>query len=147
MNCSSILRSALPVVGVLVFVVACGPRMKPVDYQEPSQDLSASGEGSDDEGASSKSTSSSSDAASSSSSSSSSSSEGGGGASKFVGSCKDKKCGEGCTECAPGDESCNEVLILKQCNLKGDCVPSPAECSTAKKDKGKDKDKDKDKKK
>jgi hypothetical protein len=60
-----------------------------------------------------------------------------------MGACKEKKCGESCTECAPGDESCMEILVLKQCNLKGDCVPAPAECSAPKKDKDKSKDKDK----
>lgn len=144
MNRSSILCSSVPVVGALLLLVACGPRMKPVDYQEPTKDLSASGEGGgDDDSAPKSSDSSSSSETSASSATPSSSSEGGGGASKFSGACKDKKCGETCTECAPGDEACMEVLVLKQCNPKGDCIPAPAECSASKKDKNKDKDKDK----
>jgi len=130
-NRSSILCSSVPVVGALLLLVACGPRMKPVDYQEPTKDLSASGEGGgDDDSAPKSSDSSSSSETSASSATPSSSSEGGGGASKFSGACKDKKCGETCTECAPGDEACMEVLVLKQCNPKGDCIPAPARIRT-----------------
>jgi hypothetical protein len=149
-NRSSNFRTALPALGVLIVAVACGPRMKPVEYEEPSKDLSSSSGGDVDDTSSSKSTPSSSSAssdssASSNSSASSDSSSGSneGGAKKFVGACKEKKCGETCTECSPGDTSCMELLVLKQCNLKGACVPAPVDCSAPKKDKGKD-DKGKD---
>jgi hypothetical protein len=37
-----------------------------------------------------------------------------------------------------------ELLLLKQCNPKGECVPAPVDCSAPKKDKdNKDKAKDK----
>jgi hypothetical protein len=141
-NRSSIFRPALPALGVLLVAVACGPRMKPVEYEEPPKDLSSSSSGGDvDDSTSSKSTSSSSSSSDSSSSNSSSSGSDEGGAKKFVGACKEKKCGEACTECAPGDTSCMEILVLKQCNPKGDCVPSPVDCSAPKKDKDKDKGK------
>jgi hypothetical protein len=42
-----------------------------------------------------------------------------------------------------------EILILKQCNLKGECVPAKVECSAGDKGDKKDaksKDKEKDKK-
>jgi hypothetical protein len=39
-----------------------------------------------------------------------------------------------------------EILVLKQCNLKGECVPAPAECTSPKKSKDADKEKSKDKK-
>lgn len=130
MNRSSILRSALPIVGVLL-LAACGPRMKPVEYEEPTKDLSSSGEGasSDEEGSSSSASSALSSADSTSSSSEKSAAPSSGG------SCKEKKCGEVCTECPPGDASCMEVVVLKQCNTKGDCVPAPAECTAPKKEK------------
>lgn len=140
MNRSSILRLALPFVGALCFMVACGPRMKPVEYEEPSKDLSASSELDDP----SSSSSSSSSSKSSPKSSPSDSSDEGASSSKWGGPCKDKKCGETCSDCRPGDENCMEILLLKQCNLKGECVPAKAECSVVDKDaKSKDKTKDK----
>jgi hypothetical protein len=113
--------------------------MKPVEYEEP-KNLSSGSELDD--------TSSSSSAASSSSSSTSSSdsaaSDGATAPTPAGGSCKDKKCGQACSDCPPGDENCMEILVLKQCDSKGACVPAPAECSSGSKDsKSKDKSKEK----
>jgi hypothetical protein len=114
-------------------MVACGPRMKPVEYEEPSKNVSANSEVDD--------------APSSGSASSSSSSSGGDNASDESaakpasgGSCKNKKCGDTCSECPPGDEACMEVLLLKQCNPKGECVPAKVECSSGEKKDDKSKD-------
>lgn len=138
MNRSSILRQALSFVGVLLFAAACGPRMKPVEYEEPSKDLSSSS-GDSDEGSSSSSSGSSSSSSSGSASSSDSSSSSAQSATASSGSCKEKKCGQACTECPAGDESCMEVLLSKQCNLQGQCVPAPVDCSAPKKSKDKEK--------
>lgn len=124
MNRTSILRLALPIAFALGLAVACGPRMKPVEYEEPSKSLGGDSE-TVDEGSSS-----------SSSSSSASSSDKGDDSSTSTplpaagGSCKDKRCGQSCSECPPGDENCMEVLVLKQCNAKGECVPAKVECSS-----------------
>lgn len=121
----------LTIVGSMTFF-ACGPRLKPVEYEEPK--LSGSGAPDDGEPSSSrkssKSTSSADDTASSSGSGSSSS--GKSGASK---SCEDKAstCGSSCTECPPGNMDCMEVLIEKQCNLEHKCVPAPANCTAPEK--------------
>jgi hypothetical protein len=133
-NRSSILRLALPFVGALCFMVACGPRMKPVEYEEP-KNLSSGSELDD------------SSSSSSSSSSASSSSEGasdeGTKPASSGGSCKGKTCGQTCSECPPGDENCMEILVLKQCDMKGACVPAKVECSAGDKEaKSKDKSKD-----
>lgn len=132
MTRSSILRQALPLGVLMILVASCGPRMKPVEYEEPPKDLSSSGDADADSSSSSSSSS-----ASSSSGSSGDTSADQGGKSAGLGSCKEKKCGDACTECAPGDESCAEVLLAKQCNLEGNCVPAPVECSVAKKSKDK----------
>jgi len=60
----------------------------------------------------------------------------------FTGPCKEKKCGDTWFRVLTRRRVCMEILIQKQCNLQGECVPSPAECSAPKKDK-KDKDKEK----
>lgn len=121
----------LTVVGAVV-LVACGPRLKPVEYEEPK--LSGSGAPDDSEpssGHKSKSTSSASDSASSGSGSASASSGKKGGGVK----CEDKmtSCGTPCTECAPGDLDCMEVLIEKQCNIDHKCVAAPANCTAPEK--------------
>ena len=129
----------LAVVGA-VALVACGPRLKPIEYEEPK--LSGSGAPDDDGDTSSgsghhksKSASSSSDSSDSAGSGSSSTSGKGG---KFK-SCDDKSsCGSPCTECAPGDMDCMEVLVEKQCNLEHKCVLAPVNCTAPEKS---DKDK------
>ncbi len=114
---------------VALSVLGCGPRLKPVEYEEPPTTGSDSGDsevtGSD---------------SSEGSSSSSSSSEGGDGDTTSGGDvasgyspCKEKKCGEACTLCAPGDFDCSEIAIQKQCNGKAECVPAPATCGGGKK--------------
>jgi hypothetical protein len=94
--------------------------MKPVEYEDPNKGLSSSGDYGD---------SSSTDDATPSSSAAAAADD----ASKptWEGPCKAKKCGETCSECPPGDENCVEVLVLKQCDLKGACVPAKVECSVA----------------
>lgn len=127
MNRTSILRLALPIAFALGLAVACGPRMKPVEYEEPSKGLDGDSE-TVDEGSSSTSSSSSSSASSDKGESDSTPVPAAGG------SCKDKRCGQSCSECPPGDESCMEILVLKQCNAKGECVPAKVECSSGDKD-------------
>jgi hypothetical protein len=137
----TILSRMLLVAGA-VAVVACGPRLKPVEYEEPK----SSGSGSYDEEESSKSNaknkSSTVETDTSDSPSSSSAGRSGGGA---KGGCEGKSsaCGSPCTECAPGDMDCMEVLVMKQCNAQHKCVPAPVDCSAANKA---DKDKKKAKK-
>jgi hypothetical protein len=109
--------------------------MKPVEYEEP-KNLSSGSELDD--------TSSSSSSSSSSSAATDGAAEEGTPSVKWAGPCKDKKCGQTCSECPPGDANCMEVLVLKQCDMKGQCVPAKAECSSGDKDaKSKDKDKSK----
>jgi hypothetical protein len=123
-----------------VALVACGPRLKPIEYEEPK----LSGSGAPDDNAESVSggprkskSASHGDESSSSSGSSSSASTGKGGHAK---TCDDKTspCGSPCTECPPGDLECMEVLIEKQCNLEKKCVPAPVDCTAPEKS---DKDK------
>jgi hypothetical protein len=97
--------------------------MKPVEYEEPSNDLSSSS-GADEASASGSSASSSAASGTSDTEESTPVSQPGGG-------CKDKKCGDTCRECPPGDENCMEILVLKQCNAKGECVPAKVECSAS----------------
>ena len=139
MNRISISRLALTCVGAFCFLAACGPRMKPVEYEEPSKNLSNGSDVGDD-------TSSSSASSASSASSSGDEKAADAPAAKGAGPCKDKKCGQTCSECPPGDENCMEILVLKQCNLKGECVPAAVECSSGDKDGKKDKKDAKDKK-
>jgi hypothetical protein len=96
--------------------------MKPVEYEEPSNDLSSSNV--DDASGNSAST-------SSSKPSSSDAAEEDTSKPQVGGACKEKKCGDTCSECAPGDENCMEILVLKQCNAKGECVPAKVECSSS----------------
>ncbi len=133
MTRSIVSRRILTVAGV-VALVACGPRLKPVEYEEPK--MSGSGAPDDSEPSSGhKSKSSSSDTTSSSGSGESSSSTKG----PFK-SCdeKAKNCGTPCTECAPGNVDCMEVLIQKQCNLEHKCVAAPVDCTVAEKSDKKD---------
>ena len=95
------------VVSGTVALVACGPRLKPVEYEEPKE----SGNGSPDDsepssGHKSKSRSNGGET-SSESGSGESSTPGKGGPSK---SCDEKAntCGTPCTECAPGNQDCME---------------------------------------
>jgi hypothetical protein len=127
---------------VLVSVVGCGPRLKPVEYEEPA---TASGSGDDTAVTSGDSSSSSSSASASDSSASSDGGKGTSAASDGAYSaCKEKKCGDSCTACAPGDSSCAELQILKQCSGKGECVAAPVSCAAGKKkDKSSDKPADK----
>ncbi len=123
---------------VLGAAVACGPRLKPVEYEEPPQGSGPAAEddveqGGGEEGSSSASSSEGSGSESSGSSEGSGSEAAG---TKFS-PCGEKKCGAPCTECAPYDENCMEVLVMKQCNAEGACVPAPAECKAAKKSKDK----------
>lgn len=125
----------LTVTGVVV-LVACGPRLKPVEYEEPKN--SGSGAPDDSETASghkSKSSSVAGDTTSGSSSGESSSSTKG-----PYKSCdeKAKNCGTACTECAPGNADCMEVLIQKQCNPGHKCVAAPVDCTVAEKSDKKD---------
>ena len=121
----------LTVVGAVV-LVACGPRLKPVEYEEPK--LSGNGSPDDSEpssGHKSKSAASASDSEGSSSGATASASGKKGGGVK----CEDKltSCGTPCSECAPGDMDCMEVLIEKQCNVDHKCVAAPANCSAPEK--------------
>jgi hypothetical protein len=43
--------------------------------------------------------------------------------------CLQKKCGAPCTVCYPGSETCDEIQVLKECNLQGSCVVAPANCT------------------
>jgi hypothetical protein len=42
--------------------------------------------------------------------------------------CEGKACGEGCTLCPPGATDCFETAVVKQCNAKGRCEPTPPRC-------------------
>ena len=133
----SLLSLRTLVVTAAVALVACGPRLKPVEYEEPKG--TGSGESDDSEpssGHKSKSTSSSGDSSGSSGSAEGSSSGKGG---PFK-SCDEKAntCGAPCTECAPGNMDCMEVLVVKQCNLAHKCVAAPVDCTAPEKS---DKDK------
>lgn len=125
----TILSRMLLVAGA-VAVVACGPRLKPVEYEEPK----SSGSGSYDEDESSSSHGKKKPSATESESegfTSTGSSRSGGGTKG--GGCEGKSsaCGSPCTECAPGDMDCMEVLVMKQCNAQHKCVPAPVDCSAA----------------
>jgi len=111
-----------------VALVACGPRLKPVEYEEPK--LSGSGAPDDSEPSSSKASKSSEASADDSSSSGSAVSAKSGGSK----SCDEKTpCGTPCTECPVGNLDCMEVLIEKQCNLEHKCVAAPANCTAPEK--------------
>jgi hypothetical protein len=43
--------------------------------------------------------------------------------------CMQKKCGTPCAVCHPSNETCDEVQLLKQCNLQGECVIAPVDCT------------------
>lgn len=47
--------------------------------------------------------------------------------------CAGKACGASCTDCPPGDPSCAETAVLKECDASGRCVPLTLglACSTA----------------
>ncbi len=143
----SFLSLRMLVVTAGVALVACGPRLKPVEYQESNE--SGSGAYDDPESAPKPKKASSSSSSESSGGDSegagASTSPGKGGGSK---ACEDKAstCGAPCTECTPGDMDCMEVLIAKQCNRARKCVPAPVNCSVPDKPK-KEKDKDDAKKK
>lgn len=133
----SFLSLRMLVVSGAVALVACGPRLKPVEYEEPKM----SGGGSEDEnepssGHKSKSSSRGSDTSSSSGSGESSTPAKGG---PFK-SCDEKgnTCGTPCTECALGNQDCMEVLIMKQCNLEHKCVAAPVDCTVPEKPDKKD---------
>jgi hypothetical protein len=116
------------VVAGAVAIVACGPRLKPVEYEEPKN--AGSGAPDDSEPSSGKKAKESSSASDTSSGSGKeeSTSTGKGGGFK---SCDDKAntCGTPCTECAPGEQDCMEVLISKQCNSAHKCVAAPVDCT------------------
>ena len=123
-----------------VALVACGPRLKPVEYEEPK--LSGSGAPDDESesasGSKGKSKSAShADDSSSAPESNASAPSGKGGKGK---TCNDKasSCGAPCTECPSGDMECMEVLIEKQCNREHKCVTAPVDCTLPEKS---DKDK------
>ena len=61
-------------------------------------------------------------------SSSSASSDSGQGAEEPYKPCGDKACGDACAVCDPLDESCLEVMVLRQCTAKGACVVAPVKC-------------------
>jgi hypothetical protein len=42
--------------------------------------------------------------------------------------CAGKTCGESCTLCPPGARNCFETAVVKQCNAKGRCEPTPPRC-------------------
>ena len=138
----SLLSLRTLVITAAVALVACGPRLKPVEYEEPKG--TSSGDSDDSEpssGHKSKSKSASADSSGSGGGEASTSSKGG----PFK-SCDEKAntCGAPCTECAPGNMDCMEVLIVKQCNMEHKCVAAPVDCTAPEKS---DKDKKKDAKK
>lgn len=102
--------------------IACGPRLKPVEYEEPK---TSSASDSDDVDSSSSSKPSAASGKSDDKSTGAPVAKGG--------ACKDKKCGAHCSECPAGDDTCMEVLVLKECNSKGQCVPAPVECTAPEK--------------
>jgi len=110
---------------VALSVLGCGPRLKPVEYEEPP---TTSGDLGDSEV-----TSGDSQEVSSSESGDGATGSSGDSASSAYSPCKEKKCGEACTVCAPGDFECSEIAIQKQCNGKAECVPAPATCGGGKK--------------
>jgi len=127
--------SRMLLVAGTVALVACGPRLKPVEYEEP-KGAGTGAPDEDDTSASSKKKSSStdSDVASGSGSSGSSGSASKSAKSGPFKSCDDKAntCGSPCTECAPGDQDCMEVLVMKQCNQAHKCVAGAVDCSAGK---------------
>jgi len=128
---STVISSSKLVLGAavgLLALIACGPRLKPVEYQEPTS--SGSSDDMMDEDMSSSSAS----AGSSNASESSGEDQGDSSASTFS-PCQGKRCGARCTECNPTDDSCMEVLVMKQCSSEGKCVPAPAVCEQPKKGK------------
>ncbi len=137
--------SRMVLVAGAVAVVACGPRLKPVEYEEPKNSGSSSGSYDEDESSSSHGKKKPSAAETDSTEGSASSSAGHSGGGAKGGGCEGKSsaCGSPCTECAPGDMDCMEVLVMKQCNAQHKCVPAPVDCSAADKS---DKDKKKSKK-
>jgi len=128
---STVISSSKLVLGAavgLLALIACGPRLKPVEYQEPTS--SGSSDDMMDEDMSSSSASTDSSTTSDSGTDEQDQSSTGG-----FSPCQGKRCGARCTECDPTDESCMEVLVMKQCSSEGKCVPAPAVCEQPKKGK------------
>ena len=136
MTLSSLSLRIMVVAGTAA-IVACGPRLKPVEYEEPKNAGNGSPDDSDEPSGGHKSKSS---AGSSDSSSHSGSGESSSGHKGPFKSCDDKanSCGAPCTECAPGNQDCMEVLIMKQCNAEHKCVAAPVDCTVAEKSDKKD---------
>lgn len=44
--------------------------------------------------------------------------------------CAGKTCGEPCTICPPGAPDCMETMVVKACNARGECAPTPVECGS-----------------
>ena len=120
------------VVTAAVALVACGPRLKPVEYEEPKGSGSGASDDSEPTTSSHKSKSSSSGGDVSGGSSGENSSSG---KSAPFKPCDEKinTCGAPCTECAPGNQDCMEVLIMKHCNAEHKCVAVPVDCTSANK--------------
>lgn len=57
--------------------------------------------------------------------------------------CGGKKCGEPCTACNLEDENCTELQVIKECNLTGQCVVAPVDCTPPESEEDKDKKKKK----
>lgn len=125
---------ALVVTGVLA-VVACGPRLKPVEYEEPKMSGTGAPDDSEPSTSSKKAKPSTGDSDKSSGSGSGESSSAAAGGPYKPCDEKANACGTPCTECAPGDQDCMEVLISKQCNSAHKCVAAPVDCTRSKADK------------
>ena len=50
--------------------------------------------------------------------------------------CMQKKCGAPCSICHPSNESCDEIQLLKQCNVRGECVVAPVDCTAPEEESG-----------
>ena len=57
--------------------------------------------------------------------------------------CGGGRCGQPCTECGPHDDGCAELLVIKQCNLTGQCVVGPVDCTPPEDEEDEDKKKEK----
>lgn len=136
MNRSSIAWLSLSVIFAAGFMMACGPTMKPVEYEDPNKGMSSRGDYEESPSSSDESTSASATKSASADDSAADDSP----KATSEGSCKNKKCGETCSDCPPDDENCMEILVLKQCDLKGACVPAKVECSAASEKDAKSKD-------
>jgi hypothetical protein len=121
----------LTIAGAAV-LIACGPRLKPVEYQPPPSSGDSTPDDSDlSSGHKSKSS------ARADTMSASPGNELGTGKGGPYKPCDEteKACGARCTECAPGNMNCMEVLIEKQCNLEHKCVAAPVDCTVPEKGK------------